>query len=657
MIKEIQKLIDYETSWLNYLEKEHYNLATLKDKTADAGDENYNYFSYLIETKYTNFFRTGTKYNACKASWCTLFQGAALCECFGEDKSHEITGIPRNSYAAVVTYWKNYMKSIGRLYSHPAVGSFVFFGNQHIGFVISVESPTKFTTIEGNTSSGNNTVVSNGGGVFKKSYTLTSSMSFGRPLWNLLNPSYVDPFTLLTVGDCNVSVRDLQSKLKDLGLYTIAVDGDFGNGTLSAVKAFQKKYGLTVDGVVGSATFTKLNEVTGTVEGKPTTTTTSTTNTGKTTTVTTTTVVTRSYLCKGDTGDRVKTLQNNLNSLGYNCGTADGVWGNNTQTAVGLFQSDHGLVVDYEWGAQSEAELQKCLTLVKKYKLGIDLSAYQGCYNMKDICDCGGNFVIIRGAYSSKSGTRNIDNRFIEDYNNAKAAKLNVGIYYYSLAKTVEQAEEEAEFLYQNCLKGRKFELPIYIDIEDKDTLTLGKAKVTEIANAFVDYLNYMGYVGGTYSSVSMFNSYFNIASLHGEKWVASWGQTVPAINDMGVWQFGGETNKIRYCKINNMVVDQDFMIKDYSYIKTNKLNGFGPIKEHSTLTYCAPTIPECKIKEKGAHVAALQAALNYKKYNCGEVDGDFGNNTLTQLKKFQSDNKLTADGECGKNTWEALLK
>ena len=73
MIKEIQKLIDYETSWLGYLEKEHYNEATLKDKTADAGDKNYNYFSYLIETKNTNFFRTGTKYNACNASWCTLF--------------------------------------------------------------------------------------------------------------------------------------------------------------------------------------------------------------------------------------------------------------------------------------------------------------------------------------------------------------------------------------------------------------------------------------------------------------------------------------------------------------------------------------------------------------------------------------------------------
>lgn len=50
-----------------------------------------------------------------------------------------------------------------------------------------------------------------------------------------------------------VEVKKLQQNLKDLG-YTIAVDGDFGNGTKSVVIRFQKDNNLSPDGIVGSNT-------------------------------------------------------------------------------------------------------------------------------------------------------------------------------------------------------------------------------------------------------------------------------------------------------------------------------------------------------------------------------------------------------------------
>ena len=50
----------------------------------------------------------------------------------------------------------------------------------------------------------------------------------------------------------------MQTKLKKLGFYTAYVDGSFGATTESAVKAFQRKYGLTADGVAGSATLKKI---------------------------------------------------------------------------------------------------------------------------------------------------------------------------------------------------------------------------------------------------------------------------------------------------------------------------------------------------------------------------------------------------------------
>lgn len=55
-------------------------------------------------------------------------------------------------------------------------------------------------------------------------------------------------------GSKGSAVTELQKKLKRWGYYSGAVDGVFGNGTEAAVKAFQRKNGLTADGVVGPKT-------------------------------------------------------------------------------------------------------------------------------------------------------------------------------------------------------------------------------------------------------------------------------------------------------------------------------------------------------------------------------------------------------------------
>ena len=55
-------------------------------------------------------------------------------------------------------------------------------------------------------------------------------------------------------GDTSSNIRAVQTRLKALGYYTIAVDGIWGPKTLAAVKAFQRDYGLTVDGIVGTWT-------------------------------------------------------------------------------------------------------------------------------------------------------------------------------------------------------------------------------------------------------------------------------------------------------------------------------------------------------------------------------------------------------------------
>ena len=64
--------------------------------------------------------------------------------------------------------------------------------------------------------------------------------------------------TLSKVGSRGDEVKQIQTKLKDQGLYTGNVDGIYGEGTKKAILQFQKNKGLTADGIAGAKTLAAL---------------------------------------------------------------------------------------------------------------------------------------------------------------------------------------------------------------------------------------------------------------------------------------------------------------------------------------------------------------------------------------------------------------
>ena len=68
-------------------------------------------------------------------------------------------------------------------------------------------------------------------------------------------------------------------------------------------------------------------------------------------------------------------------------------------------------------------------------------------------------------------------------------------------------------------------------------------------------------------------------------------------------------------------------------------------------------TLPTLRKGSKGSYVTLLQTLLMNRGYSLPKygADGDFGNETLAAVKKFQADHELTADGVVGPKTWEAL--
>ena len=141
------------------------------------------------------------------------------------------------------------------------------------------------------------------------------------------------------------AVRAVQKRLKELGYYKGAADGDFGPATEEAVKAFQRANGLTADGKVGQKTLAKMNAKTA-ISAKEANATAAPKTTGKPTAkVTNTPRPTATpnlekdyYLTIGSKGKKVETLQRRLVELGWMSGKVTGTYNEETAAAVSSFQ-------------------------------------------------------------------------------------------------------------------------------------------------------------------------------------------------------------------------------------------------------------------------------------------------------------------------------
>lgn len=134
----------------------------------------------------------------------------------------------------------------------------------------------------------------------------------------------------------------------------------------------------------------------------------------------------------------------------------------------------------------------------------IDVSKHNGTINWSDVKKDGIEGVIIRAGFGKLATQK--DPMFETNYKGAATAGLHIGAYWYSYALTAAEAEQEAR-AFLKCIEGKTFDLPVYLDIEDKTQVPLGKKVCTDITNAFMGVLEAAGYFAGVYSFDSFFGS------------------------------------------------------------------------------------------------------------------------------------------------------
>ena len=163
-------------------------------------------------------------------------------------------------------------------------------------------------------------------------------------------------------GDRNDYVKTLQSWLYKAGFNPGGIDGVYGANTEKAVKEFQKKVGITADGIAGKQTYQALQKYvrTQTTVSRSNSSSSNDHWTGQT-------------LREGSKGEDVKELQRMLNSAGYNV-KVDGVYGSETEGAVRSFQKLVGISVDGIAGAQTYRSLKSYISSKANKGVTVDIS-------------------------------------------------------------------------------------------------------------------------------------------------------------------------------------------------------------------------------------------------------------------------------------------
>lgn len=219
--------------------------------------------------------------------------------------------------------------------------------------------------------------------------------------------------------------------------------------------------------------------------------------------------------------------------------TQDGIIGEQT---VKAWQKKIGVTADGIFGKNSMKAWQKYLNehdkavyptpSVDYYKV-IDVSDWQGQIDWAKVKADG-----IVGAIIRYGDGNVLDKRFDENMRNAKAAGLHIGSYIFSRAKSIAEAQREAERLFNAC-KPYAPDMPLYIDLEASG---LGKY-ADECAIGFLVKMKALGGRGGVYANLNWWNNYLKVTARDYSSnpfWIAQYNDTMDykPSDRMGMWQY-----------------------------------------------------------------------------------------------------------------------
>lgn len=179
---------------------------------------------------------------------------------------------------------------------------------------------------------------------------------------------------------------------------------------------------------------------------------------------------------------------------------------------------------------------------------GIDVSAYQKTIDWVQVKESGVDFAIIRLAYRGYEKGTIVDDKYAAaNLEGALAAGLDVGVYFFSQALTVEEAVEEAEYVIEK-IAGYNVTMPVVYDwehVSSEDARTADmhdKELLTQCADAFLKTVEEAGYWPMLYFNRRQSQKLLDIAALKEyDFWLAAYTDRMTFPYKIKMWQYTNE--------------------------------------------------------------------------------------------------------------------
>ena len=176
---------------------------------------------------------------------------------------------------------------------------------------------------------------------------------------------------------------------------------------------------------------------------------------------------------------------------------------------------------------------------------GIDVSQFQGDIDWQAVAEAGYQFAIIRCGYrGATEGKISEDEKYEANVAGAKEAGLNVGVYFYSQAITMEEAKEEAEYVLEKT-QGIALDLPVMFDWERNDTeagsrtLDADGDAITDCGAAFCRAVEQAGLQAGVYMNLDTGYHTWDLGRLEGYTiWLSNPGVYPQFYYKADYWQY-----------------------------------------------------------------------------------------------------------------------
>lgn len=171
-------------------------------------------------------------------------------------------------------------------------------------------------------------------------------------------------------------------------------------------------------------------------------------------------------------------------------------------------------------------------------RLGIDVSTWQGEIDWEAVRNAGCQFAIIRIGYSYDSIV--MDDRFYANIEGARAAGVDLSVYFYTTANTEDKIREQARWIADN-LNGEAVDLPIGFDWEEFGSFQkygMSIKQINDLYSLFAEEMAGYGYDTMLYSSKNFLNNVWNEHSKSiSPVWLAHYVDGTDYEGDYSIWQ------------------------------------------------------------------------------------------------------------------------